>query len=75
MSVREDDGAKIIKDLTGRDVPVLVDPTLLLTKEKWMTISKEASNKPKEKYLITYFLGGVPEIYKRQIKKLQRRTI
>jgi hypothetical protein len=47
LSVREDDGAKIIKDLTGRDAPVLVDPTLLLTKEKWMTISKEAVNKPK----------------------------
>lgn len=28
LSVREDDGAKIIKDLTGRDAPVLVDPTL-----------------------------------------------
>lgn len=74
LSVREDDGAKIIKDLTGRDVPVLVDPTLLLTKEKWMTISKEASNKPKEKYLLTYFLGGVPEIYKRQIKKIAKEN-
>jgi len=74
LSVREDDGARIIKDLTGRDVPVLVDPTLLLTKEKWMTISKEASNKPKEKYLLTYFLGGVPEIYKRQIKKIAKEN-
>ncbi len=45
LSVREDDGAKIIKDLTGRDAPVLVDPTLLITKEKWISISKEAANK------------------------------
>ena len=73
LSVREDDGARIIKDLTGRDVPVLVDPTLLLTKEKWMSISKEASNKP-EKYLLTYFLGGVPEIYRGQIKRIAKEN-
>lgn len=42
--VREDEGAEIIKDLTGRDTPVLIDPTLLLTKEKWLSISKKALN-------------------------------
>lgn len=62
LSVREDAGAKIIKDLTGRDAPVLVDPTLLLTKEKWLFIAKEADNKPKKKYMLTYFLGGVPRV-------------
>lgn len=72
LSVREDDGAKIIKDLIGKDVPVLVDPTFLLTKEQWLTISKEASNKPKGKYLLTYFLGGVPENYKEQIKNITK---
>ena len=30
ISVRENAGAKIIKDLTGKDVPVLIDPTLLI---------------------------------------------
>lgn len=74
LSVREDDGAKIIKDLTGRDAPVLVDPTLLLTKEKWMTISKEATNKPNGKYLLTYFLGGVPQNYKGQIKNIAKEN-
>lgn len=70
LSVREDDGAKIIKELTGRDAPVLVDPTVLLTKEKWLSIAKEASNKPKGKYLLTYFLGGIPDNYKKQIKNI-----
>lgn len=74
LSVREDDGAKIIKELTGRDAPVLVDPTLLLTKEKWVSISKEASNKPKGKYLLTYFLGGVPKEYKKQIKNISKEN-
>ncbi len=70
LSVREDDGAKIIKELTGREAPVHVDPTLLLTKEKWLSISKEADNKPKGKYLLTYFLGGVPPQYKDQINRI-----
>ncbi len=69
LSVREDDGAKIIKELTGRDAPVLVDPTLLLTKEKWLSIAKQA-NKSKKEYLLTYFLGGVPDNYRKQIKNL-----
>lgn len=74
LSVREDAGAKIIKDLTGREAPVLVDPTLLITKEKWLSIDKEAANKPKGKYLLTYFLGGVPNNYKGQIKNIVKEN-
>ena len=72
ISVREEDGAKIIKDLTGRDAPVLVDPTMLLTREKWLTIAKEARNKPKKNYLLTFFLGGQPNQYRKQIKNCIR---
>lgn len=74
LSVREDDGAKIIKELTGRDAPVLVDPTLLITREKWLSIAKEASNKPKVRYLLTYFLGGIPDNYKNQIKNIVKEN-
>lgn len=74
LSVREEAGAKIIKDLTGRDAEVLVDPTMMLTREKWLSIAKEAPNKPKGKYLLTYFLGGVPSKYKRQIKNIAERN-
>ena len=41
LSVREESGAKIIKDLIGRDAPVLVDPTLLISKEHWLSIAKK----------------------------------
>lgn len=40
-SVREESGAKIVKDLTGRDALVHVDPTLLIDAEGW---DKLASN-------------------------------
>lgn len=35
LSVREDAGVGIIKELTGRDCSVVLDPTLLLNKEDW----------------------------------------
>lgn len=59
ISVREYQGAKIIKDLTGMDVEVLPDPTLTLSREKWEALEKPVSV-PKEYYL-TYFLGNKPE--------------
>ncbi len=74
LSVREDTGAKIIKDLTGREAPVLVDPTLMLTKDEWMSISKKATNKPSSNYLLTYFLGGIPENHKKQINDLAKKN-
>ena len=52
----------------------MADPTLLLTKEKWLSIAKEASNKPKDKYLLTYFLGGIPTQYKKEIKKTAKEN-
>jgi len=72
LSVRENDGSRIIRELTGIDVPVHVDPTLLLTKEQWLAISKQASNKPKGPYVLTYFLGGIPENHRNQIKNMAK---
>lgn len=70
LSVREGAGAGIIKKLTGRDAIVLVDPTLMLSKEKWLSISKGASNKPKDEYLLTYFLGKVTKDNRKAIKQI-----
>lgn len=40
LSVREDAGCSIIKELTGRDSTVVLDPTLLLTKDEWEDLYK-----------------------------------
>lgn len=72
ISVREDAGAEIINDLVGIDVPVHVDPTLLLSKEQWSKLAVRAKNKPQNKYLLTYFLGGIPNKYIKQILNLAK---
>ena len=39
LSVREQTAAALIKEICGLDVPVVVDPTLLLTKEQWEALA------------------------------------
>ena len=56
LSVREDTGIKIIKDITNIDAKLVCDPTILLTKEEW----DEVATKERiinDKYILCYFLG------------------
>jgi len=73
LSVREKSGAEIIKRLSSREAPVLVDPTLLLTKNEWLAISIPAENKPKSKYLLTYFLGEVSKQREKLINDIVKK--
>ncbi|MFD1334541.1 polysaccharide pyruvyl transferase family protein [Oceanobacillus iheyensis] len=74
LSVREDAGAKIIKGLTGRKAEVVLDPTMMLTKEQWLAISRVPSNKPIKRYLLTYFLGGIPKERVNLMKSIAKKN-
>lgn len=56
LSVREIAGKEIIKELTGKEVPVVLDPTFLFNKDEWYS-NFEASNQQDEKYILCYFLS------------------
>lgn len=73
LSVRENTGAVIIEDLIGINVPVLVDPTLLLDKKKWKSITQVDINKPNQEYLLTYILGEIPPDVKEAINLLSKK--
>lgn len=70
ISVREEKGKEIIKELTGMEAKVVADPTFLLEKEKWDKIAKKPKNE--KKYLFTYFLGILSAKRKRKIKKFAK---
>lgn len=57
ISVREEQGKDIIKDLIGNDkeISIVSDPTLLLEKEEWEKIS--SSQLINGEYIICYLLG------------------
>lgn len=61
ISVREDAGAKIVKDLIGRDVPVLVDPVMLLSQKEWLKVSKKPRVDVSKPYILKYYLGDEAE--------------
>jgi hypothetical protein len=60
LSIREKKGAEIVRELTGLDIPVVLDPTLLLDKNDWLA-KIETTSAPKEPYLLCLFLGENPE--------------
>ena len=70
LSVREDAGAKIIKDLTGRDASVLIDPTMLLDKTTWRMF-EEKPKRVKEGYVLTYFLSSKCDLAKKDLKNIK----
>jgi hypothetical protein len=71
ISVRENEGAEIIRELTGRDAPVVLDPTLLLDADDWRAIAQPpVRTKP---YILCYFLGG-SRIPHRFLAELQQET-
>lgn len=67
ISMRENQGAAIVKDLTGREVPVLMDPVFVYNKEEWadiVPITKEYDFP----YILCYFLGDNVE-YRKRVKE------
>lgn len=72
ISVREESGQKLVKELTGRNVPVVCDPTLLFTGEEWLSIQKEEPI-VEGKYILCYFLGNNPP-HRAFAKRLKEAT-
>lgn len=72
IAVREKTGQEIVKNLTGRSVPVVCDPTLLFSGAEWMTIQKKEP-RIKEKYILCYFLGNNPP-HREFARKLKEKT-
>ena len=68
ISVRESSGQKIVKELTGRDAEVSLDPTLLLSKEDWLKIASDQGDKP---YYLLFMVKYDAELHKRAKEKAE----
>lgn len=60
LSVREQQGAALLSDMLHRDVPAVVDPTLLLTADDWQPLCAERVVPDGCKYLFCYLLTNNP---------------
>jgi hypothetical protein len=73
ISVREFSGGAIIKELTGIEALIHVDPTMLLTKEVYQKLEKRPNKKLPKRYLLMYFLGERLEEYEEFIEKVAQK--
>lgn len=55
LSVREEQGAKLIKEMCNKEAKVVLDPTLLLTSNEWDTMATPIEGD--KEYILCYFLG------------------
>lgn len=71
LSVRESFGASFISNLLGLEVPVVLDPTLLLEKENWEGL---INIHPRKKPYILVYLPHKKDVCFSFAKKLQEKT-
>lgn len=70
LSCREQEGCDLIYELTGRTAQKVLDPTLLLSAEKWAAIEKKPRFRTPENYLLLFFLGEKTDEYRMEIKRI-----
>lgn len=76
IGVREETAVKAISKLLNRnDVSQVLDPTFLLSKKEWLTLSEDAEIEDllPEKYIFCYFIGNNPW-YVQQVEKVKMET-
>lgn len=72
IALREKSGCKIVYQLTGRKVNIVLDPTLLFTGEQWLNIQDKESF-IKESYIFCYLLGNNKD-QRNLIRKFKKKT-
>lgn len=72
ISVRETRGVEMIKELTGREATVALDPTLLFAGDEWREIFPE-KRVIDEPYILAYFLGTNEE-HRDAVEQLKKDT-
>lgn len=78
ISVREAEGKKIVEKLAGRkDVQVVLDPTMLLSKDRWEEVLNEPEafeNLKGKKYILKYFLGDLSKSREKEIERVAKEN-
>ena len=72
IGVREESGQRLVKQITGRDVPVVCDPTILFSGEEWLSIQQLEPIVDGD-YIFCYFLGNNP-LHREFAKRLRMAT-
>lgn len=72
IALREQSACDLVYKLTGRKVPVVLDPTLLFTGDQWLEIQQQEPL-TNGKYIFCYLLGDNPS-QREFIKRVKKKT-
>ena len=72
ISVREEQGAKIVYELLNTDCTIVLDPTMLISQDEWRSCEKKFTSLP-PKY-IARFIFNYDDNVEKKIKELQEKT-
>lgn len=75
ISVRESESVEFVKELTGRAAKLVVDPTMLLSKEKYEKLISEQPHtqvKTDKPYILIYSLTGLTEDINKKVKEMSK---
>lgn len=72
IALREQSACDLVYKLTGRKVPVVLDPTLLFTGDQWLEIQQQEPL-TNGKYIFCYLLGDNP-LQREFIKTVKEKT-
>lgn len=59
ISVRENSGVEIVKEIIGKNALVHIDPTLMLDADDWFKLEKAPDIEITKPYIFKYFLGKI----------------
>ena len=72
LSVREERGTEMIKELIGKEADVVLDPTLLLNRDEWLKVAEPCPIK--EPYILCYGLDTQDKYMERLALHIQKLT-
>ena len=72
LSIREPNGQKWVKELTGLDIPIVADPTMLLTVDEWTNYLQ--IEEVKEKFIFYYAFSYEKDSNNQIIQQISEKT-
>lgn len=72
VSVREESGKELVKELTGRECEVCLDPVLLLNREDWKSLIAPTGDPP---YIFLYMVGYDADLAARAKREAEERGL
>lgn len=77
IAVREQQAQNMIMDLTNRCCDVVLDPTLLLSRDEWLSYSKKPNMVIPQKYILLYAVSPTDDDYNiaRELAKKEKMKV